>query len=109
MAQIYSRTVKLELLDGKTVELTLNFKMLLYLRANGYDAEVSTAMKAINGNKLDFLEMPAVFYAAYLCALPMGEKPAYTNEEFVGLVPFDMQKVGEVFAFLISEKKTALS
>lgn len=109
MAQIYSRTVKLELLDGKTVELTLNFKMLLYLRANGYDKEVSMAMKAINGNKLDFLEMPALFYAAYLCALPTSEKPAYTNEEFVGLVPFDMQKVGEAFTALISEKKTARS
>ena len=109
MANVYSRTVKLELLDGNTVELTLNFKMLLYLRANGHEEEVKTAMKAINGAKVDFLEMPALFYAAYLCALPAGEKPAYSQDEFIGVMPFDMEKVANAFATLISEKKTARS
>lgn len=109
MAQIYSRTVKLELLDGETVSLTLNFKMLLYLRANGYDNEVAMAMKAINGEKVDWLEMPALFYAAYLCALPAGEKPAYTSDEFIGLIPFDVGEVGKVFTSLITQKKTVRS
>lgn len=109
MAQIYSRTVKLELLDGKTVPLTLNFKMLLYLRANGHEEEVKMAMKAINGEKVDWLEMPALFYAAYLCALPAGDKPAYTSDEFVGLIPFDVETVGKAFTSLITQKKTARS
>lgn len=109
MAQIYSRTVKLELLDGANVDLTLNFKMLLYLRANGCNNEVKAAMKAISGAEIDFLDMPMVFYAAYLCGLPIEEKPKYTQDEFIGLIPFDMATVAETFAALISEKKTAVS
>ena len=106
MAEIISKIEKLELLDGSIVDLTLNFKKLLWLRANNYHKEVAVAMEAINKKNLDFLEMPYLFYAAYLCALPTTEKPAYTQDEFIGLMPFNMEHVTEFFASLIEEKKT---
>ena len=106
MAEINSKIEKLELLDGNTVELTLNFKKLLWLRANGYETEVKAAMSAINGQTLDFLEMPYLFYAAYLCATP---EPAYTQDEFIGAVPFDMETVSVAFSNLVSKKKVEAS
>lgn len=109
MAEITSKIETLELLDGNTVELTLNFKKLLWLRAHNYQKEVAVAMEAINRKELDFLEMPYLFYAAYLCALPTTETPAYTQDEFIGNMPFNMGRVSEVFASLIEEKKTEVS
>jgi hypothetical protein len=106
MAEIQSKIEKLELLDGNTVELTLNFKKLLWLRANGHSEEVTAAMHAINGKELDFLEMPYLFYAAYLCAV---SEPAYTQDEFIGVLPFDMEIISSVFANLISKKKAEAS
>lgn len=106
MAEIQSKIEKLELLDGNTVELTLNFKKLLWLRANGYEEEVKAAMRAISGKELDFLEMPYLFYAAYLCAVA---EPAYTQDEFIGVVPFDMESVANAYANLISKKKAEAS
>ena len=106
MAEINSKIEKLEMLDGNIVELTLNFKKLLWLRANGYEAEVKAAMDAINGKELDFLEMPYLFYAAYLCAV---NEPAYTQDEFIGALPFDMEEITVTFNNLISKKKVDVS
>lgn len=105
MAEINSTIEKLELTDGNTVELTLNFKKMLWLRANGYTKEVETAMKVITGKKFDMLEIPYYFYAAYLCGLPTTEKPAYTQDEFISLIPWDMEAVSNIFANLNSKKK----
>ena len=106
MAEINSNIVKLELLDSNVVELTLNFKKLLWLRANGYEKEVKAAMQAIGGQTLDILEMPYLFYAAYLCATT---EPAYTQDDFIGNVPFDMEIVSTTFANLMSKKKVKAS
>ena len=109
MANIISKHETLELKDGNTVELTLNFEKLLWLKAHNYDKEVAAAMAAINGKELDFLEMPYLFYAAYLCALPTTEEPAYTQAEFIQQMPFNMGRVSEIFASLVEEKKTDVS
>ena len=106
MAEINSKIVKLELLDGNVVELTINFKKLLWLRVNGYEKEVKAAMNAINGQTLDFLEMPYLFYAAYLCAV---EEPKYTQDEFIGLVTFDMEEVVLTYSNLVTKKKVTAS
>lgn len=106
MAEINSKIEKLELLDGATVELTLNFKKLLWLRANGFEKEVKAAMDAINGQTLDILEMPYLFYAAYLCAT---NEPAYTQDEFISVVPFDMEEVVVTYSNLVSKKKVTVS
>lgn len=106
MAEINSKIEKLELNDGNVVELTLNFKKLLWLRANGFEKEVAAAMHAINGKELDFLEMPYLFFAAYLCA---NEEPAYTQDEFIAAIPFDMEEVTVTFTNLVSKKKVEVS
>lgn len=107
--EITSKIETLDLRDGNTVKLTLNFARMLWLRSTGYDKEVNMAMRVINGENIDFLEMPIYFYAAYLCALKSDETPAYTQEEFIELCPWDMERVAELFAKLTTEKKTEVS
>lgn len=99
---IKSRVEKIVLINGEVVELTLNFKKLLYLRANGYEKEVNIAMKSINGKDLDMLDMPFVFYAAYLCAT---SEPTLTQDEFIGLLPWDIAECVTIFNNLNSKKK----
>lgn len=99
---IKSRVEKIVLINGDVVEMTLNFKKLLYLRANGYEKEVNMAMKAINGKEITMLDMPFIFYAAYLC---MVSEPAYTQDEFIGLLPWDLEECGKLFNNLNSKKK----
>lgn len=106
MAEITSKVETLELLNGKTVELTLNFSRLLWLRNNGYTAEVAAAMAAINGKTIDMLDMPYLFYAAYLCAT---QEPEYNQQEFIKLIPFDLEETSMLFASLISKKKADVS
>jgi hypothetical protein len=106
MAEIKSKIEKLVLLDGNTVELTFNFARLLFLRANGYEKEVAAAMKFISDGINDVLDMPVVFYAAYLCAT---REPAYTKDEFIALVPWDMEETATLYANLNSKKKIDVS
>ena len=103
---IKSKVEKLQLLNGDTVELTLNFARLLYLRANGYEKEVKAAMNAINGTTLDMLDMPFLFYGAYLCAT---EEPKYTQAQFIDLMPWDMEEISTIYANINSKKKVDLS
>lgn len=107
--EITSRVETLELRNGDTVKLTLNFARMLWLRAHGYDKEVNMAMRVINGENIDFLEMPIYFYAAYLCTLKSDEEPKYTQEEFIELCPWDMERIADLFAKLTTEKKTEVS
>lgn len=100
--EIISHCEHITLMDGKEVPLTLNFKKMLMLKANGYKDAVNAAMQAINGKELDFLEMPAVLWAAYLCAV---DKPEYTEDEFISLLPWDLEEIAKLFAALNSSKK----
>ena len=104
MAEIHSKIETIELMDGETVNLTLNFKRLLWLRGNGYEKEVNEAMQLLSGGKdsVDILKFPVLLWVAYLCA---NEKPAYTEDEFIGVLPWDFEEVGRVVASLNSKKK----
>lgn len=106
MAEIKSKIETLELLDGETVELTINFARMLWLRANGYEKEVAAAMRVINGKDLDMLEMPFFYYAAYLCA---NKDIKYTQEEFIALCPWDLEEAVTLFSNLNSKKKIDIS
>jgi hypothetical protein len=107
--EITSKYETLKLRNDDEVKLTLNFARMLWLRSNGYDKEVNMAMRVINGENVDFLEVPIYLYAAYLCALKSDETPAYTQEEFLELCPWDMEIIAHVFARLTTEKKTEVS
>ena len=107
MAVITSKIEKLELMNGETVELTLNYARLLYLRSNGYEKEIARAMKTISGKgDIDMLETPYLYYAAYLCA---NNEPKYTQEEFIALIPFDLAENANLYANIISKKKVEIS
>lgn len=102
MADYISRCEHITLNNEEVVPLTLNFKKMLWLKANGYKNAVDAAMNAINGKSLDFLEMPFVLWAAYLCAV---DKPEYTEDEFIELLPWDLEEVATIFTALNSKKK----
>ncbi len=104
MAEINSKIETLELMDGNTVTLTLNFKRLLWLRGNGYEKQVNKAMKLFSTKQedIDILDFPLLIWAAYLCA---NLEPAYTEDEFIGLLPWDLTELGEVIASLNAKKK----
>lgn len=105
MAEINSKIETLELMDGVTVELTLNFKRLLWLRGNGYEKEVNEAMQLLGGgNNVDLLKFPMLIWVAYLCA---NVNPAYTEDEFIGALPWDFEEIGRVVASLNAKKKGA--
>ena len=99
---IKSSVEKLTLINGDEIELTLNFKKLLYLRSTGYEKDINAAMKSLNGSNLDMLDMPFVFWAAYLCAV---DKPAYTQDEFFELLPWDIAECTRLFNDLNTKKK----
>lgn len=110
MAEIVSTIEKLTLKNGETIDLTINFAKLLWLRSNGYEKEVAACMGAINGKDIDFLEVPYFLYGAYLCAFnhSAGDKPL-AQEQFIELLYFDMEEIAVIFAKLIKEKKTDVS
>lgn len=106
MAEIKSKVEKLELLNGETVDLTFNYARLLWLRNNGYSKEIELAMRIINSKEVDTLELPYYFYAAYLCA---NKDIKYTKDEFLELVPWNLEKNFELFGLLLGKKKDEIS
>lgn len=107
--EITSKMETFELKNGDTVNLTLNFARLLWIRAHGYAKEVEMAMRVVSSEKLQILDMPIYFYAAYLCGLKNDEKPKYTQQEFIELCPWNVERIYEVFNKLTTEKKTEVS
>lgn len=103
MAEINSRIETLELINGETVNLTLNFKRLLWLRGNGYEKAVNEAMQMLkDGKDFDIFKLPVFIWVAYLCA---NEKPAYEEDEFIGLLPWDLEELAQIIAALNAKKK----
>ena len=100
--EITSRCEHIKLIDGTEIPLTLNFKKLFYLRANGYEKAVNDAMKMLQKKGIDLLDMPCFLWVAYLCAV---DKPAYTEDEFVGLLPWDIPEAMTLFNNLNTKKK----
>lgn len=106
MANIISKIENLELTNGEKVGLTFNYGRMLYLRNNGYEKEINMAMAVINTEKVDLLEMPYYFYAAYLCA---NKDIKYTQDEFLELMPWDLQENTLLFERLTKKKKDDVS
>ena len=107
MAEIKSKNETLELLDGETVELTLNFGRLLWLRGAGHEKQVNEAMRfLIDQENIDILRVPAFIWVAYLCATA---EPKYTEDEFYGLLPWDLGELTSIIYSLNNKKKAEVS
>ena len=104
MAEIKSYITKLELNDGETVELTMNFARLFVLKSqNKADVETALAMFSENvRNNFNVLDFATFMWVAYLCA---NTEPKYDRDEFMAALPFDLKLLSETFANIVSPKK----
>lgn len=82
---------ELELSNGEKIKLTLNFARLLYIR-NQEPKQYDELMRIMQSKDIDpILDSIKVIYVAYLCANVNNE--VLKEEEFMELVPFDLEKV----------------
>lgn len=92
-------------IEYETVKLTLTFSKLNVLRSR--NNELYTRFnKLLFGKSEDMMDLVAVVYVAYWCAnLTLSKDKIYTEEEFIELVPFDMNELKRVFNLLTQPKK----
>ena len=95
---------ELELENGTTVKLTLNFARLLKLKSDNpglYDR----FMKVLQSKNFDIVfDSLTVLYTGYLCA-NITEESVLSEEEFIELVPFDLELINVAAGNLIQSKK----
>lgn len=99
---------ELKLVDGSKIKLTLNFARLLKVK-NHNKKLYEDYMTALKGGK-DFdpiFDSLKVLYVAYLCADSdkLGTDEIMSEEEFIEMVPSDMELINTVAAGLIQPKK----
>ena len=95
---------ELELVDGQIVKMTLNFARLLKIKndqPNIYDRFMDVLQKKDFDLISDSL---AVLYAGYLCA-NIDNESVMTEDEFVELIPFDLELINVKAGQLIQGKK----
>lgn len=98
--------IVLTLLNGKEVDLSLNFNKLALLKKvkNGLYQRYNSVM--MNQKKdMDIFDMPFVLYIAYWCANFEVGKEIYEVDEFISLVPFDFGLIKGLFQKLTTPKK----
>ena len=99
-----STVQELELMDGTTIKMTLNFARLLNLKNNNaglYDR----FMKVLQNKNFDIVfDSLTVLYTGYLCA-NITEESVLSEEEFIELVPFDLELINVAAGKLIQSKK----
>ena len=102
-----------ELNDGRIVQVTRNFAGLYKLRAYNPDLYRLTqrfTQKSKN-DPADDVEMAEVIYGAYVTAMVIDDRQddMLTLEEFLELMPADMEAVGNILEKLFGTKgkKTA--
>lgn len=98
--------IDFKLNNDEVVKLTLNFTLLLKIK-NNYPEEYELFNKyVLYGDKkeLDFFEIITVIYVAYLCA-NLDNKNRYTKEEFIKLIPFNLDKITRTQEVLLGYKK----
>jgi len=103
--EIKSRITMLKLVDETEVPLTINFAKLRYLQATGYKEDVKTALKLINAtaDNVDIMMMPEFFWVCYVCA--GNGTPELTKDEFIGLLPWDLEYLVDVYLEINAKKK----
>ena len=93
-----------ELENGETVKLTLNFARLLQIKSEQpkiYDR----FMKVLQNKDFDIVfDSLTVLYTGYLCA-NMDEESMLSEDEFMELVPFDLEVINVIAGKLIQGKK----
>ena len=92
---------QIELVNGEVVQLTMNFAKILKIKQDNPNL-YNELQEILKGNIDPVFSPVKVLYTSYLCA---NNEPKYTEEQFIELVPFDLQMVNEVSARLIQATK----
>ena len=95
---------ELELIDGQIVKMTLNFARLLKIKndqPNIYDKFMDVLQKKDFDVISDSL---VVLYAGYLCA-NIDNESVLSEDEFVELIPFDLELINVKAGQLVQGKK----
>lgn len=93
---------ELELINGEVIKLTLNFAKLLNIKNNKEDL-YTRFIKILNGKDLDIItDSLTVLYVGYLCA---NSDQVLSEEDFMELVPFDLELINVLAGKLIMSKK----
>lgn len=92
---------KIELMNGETIKLTMNFAKIMKIKQNNPD--LYNELQAIFRGDVDPVLSPLkVLYVSYLCA---NDTVKYSEQQFMELVPFDLQMVNEMSARLLQGNK----
>lgn len=95
---------ELELENGETVKLTLNFARLLKVK-NEQPKIYDRFMKVLQNKDFDIVfDSLTVLYAGYLCA-NINNESILSEDEFMELVPFDLEVINVKAGNLIQSKK----
>ena len=104
MSEIKNTYQEFVLENGETVKLTLTFGKLNVLKS--VNNELYTRFnKVLYGKSEDMLDLVSIVYSAYWCANYNVAEKLYTEQEFIELVPFDMNELKRVFTSLTQPKK----
>lgn len=96
---------ELELVNGEIIKLTLNFGRLLQIK-NSKPKLYEDLMRILQYKDFDIVfDSLKVLYVGYLCSQVGSDKETYTEEEFMELVPFDLEKINILAGKLVQGGK----
>lgn len=104
MSEIKNTYQDFTLLNNETVKLTLTFGKLNILKSVN-NLLYSRYNKILYGKSEDVLDMVIIVYVAYWCANYGKDKDIYSEEQFIDLVPFNLNEIKRVFSALTQPKK----
>lgn len=97
--------LKLELIDGSEVDLTLNFARLLKVK-NHNKKLYEEFMNSLKNKDFDpIFDSIKILYVAYLCGQSADLENAMSEMEFMENVEMDMEVINTLVAELIQGKK----
>ena len=91
---------EIKLLNGEVVQLTMNFAKILKMKQDN-PTLYNELQDILKGNMDPIFSPVKVLYCGYLCT----NDAKYTEEQFMELLPFDLQLVNEMSAKLIQASK----
>lgn len=95
---------ELELENGETVKLTLNFARLLKIK-NDQPKLYDKFMKVLQNKEFDIVfDSLTVLYTGYLCA-NINNESILSEDEFYENIPFDLEVINVVAGQLVQGKK----